>query len=119
MKRFISLFALAVFSVAVVVHADEPKAEEGFRPLFDGKSLDGWQNGKDGYIIQDGAIVSQPKGSGNLATVKEYGDFHLKFEFKLTPGANNGIGIRVPDETPGGPRVDPAYKGMEIQVLDD
>src|SRR5437773_3006135 len=118
MKRYISLLALAVFSVAVVGHADEPKAEEGFRPLFDGKSLDGWQNGKDGYIIQDGAIVSQPKGSGNLATVKEYGDFHLKFEFKLTPGANNGIGIRVPDETPG-ERLDPAFKGMEIQVIDD
>src|SRR5829696_7088055 len=73
-------------------------SEEGFKPLFDGKTLEGWQGGKDGYIVQDECIVSQPRGSGNLATVKEYGDFHLKFEFKLTPGANNGIGIRVPDE---------------------
>jgi hypothetical protein len=93
-------------------------ADEGFTPLFDGKSLDGWQGGKDGYEVKDGAIVSLPKGSGNLFTDKEYGDFHLKFEFKLTPGANNGIGLRIPTPEPG-KRLDPAYAGMEIQVLDD
>jgi hypothetical protein len=93
-------------------------ADEGFTPLFDGQTLNGWQGGKDGYVVQDGAIVSQPKGSGNLATVKEYGNFHLKFEFKLTPGANNGIGIRVPDEV-AGKRLDPAYQGMELQIIDD
>src|SRR5205085_7526523 len=117
MKRFSFCLVLSVFALALVARADQP-TEAGFTPLFDGKSLDGWQNGKDGYIVEDGAIVSQPKGSGNLATVKNYGDFHLKFEFKLTPGANNGIGIRVPDETPG-ERLDPAFKGMEIQVLYD
>jgi hypothetical protein len=117
MKRFILSLALVV-AFAPFANAQQPAAESGFTPLFDGKTLDGWQGGKDGYIVDDGAIVSQPKGSGNLATVKEYGDFHLKFEFKLTPGANNGIGIRVPDEVPG-ERLDPAFKGMEIQVIDD
>jgi 3-keto-disaccharide hydrolase len=104
-----ALFALAISAIA----QDKPATDDGFAALFDGKTLDGWQGGKDGYLIKDGAIVSQPKGSGNLYTVKEYGDFHLKFEFKLTPGANNGIGLRQPM---GG---DPAYVGMEIQVLDD
>lgn len=118
MTRFIFCTALAVFAVAHFVRADEPKDAEGFTPIFDGKSLEGWQGGKDGYMVVEGSIVSQPKGSGNLATVKEYGDFHLKFEFRLTPGANNGIGIRVPDEVPG-ERLDPAFKGIEIQVLDD
>src|SRR5437660_7622186 len=106
--RLVPLVVVALVSLAL---ADE----EGFVPLFDGKTLDGWQGGKDGYIVQDSSIVSQPKGSGNLATIKEYGDFDLKFEFKLTPGANNGIGIRVPTEEPG-QRLDPAYKGMEIQI---
>jgi hypothetical protein len=96
----------------------EPIVEPDFTPLFDGKSLDGWQGGKDGYMVQDESIVSQPKGSGNLATIKQYSDFHLKFEFKLTAGAHNGIGIRVPDEAPG-ERLDPAFKGIEIQVIDD
>src|SRR5437773_4494511 len=118
MKRFLACLVILVVCVPFVVRGEQPTSESGFTPLFDGKSLDGWQNGKDGYIVEDGAIVSQPKGSGNLATVKEYSDFDLKFEFKLTPGANNGIGIRVPDEVPG-ERLDPAFKGMEIQVLDD
>ncbi len=87
--------------------------EDGFVALFDGKTLDGWQGDKSGYEIVDGAIVCKEKGGGNIYTDKEYADFHLKFEFKLTAGANNGIGIRTPLSG------DPAYVGMEIQVLDD
>ena len=49
---------------------------------------------------------------GNLYTKKEYANFVYRFEFQLTPGANNGIGIRTPMD------VDAAYHGMEIQVLD-
>ena len=109
---------LAMSAVFLTLGSWALGADEGFTPLFDGQTLNGWQGGKDGYVVQDGAIVSQPKGSGNLATVKEYGNFHLKFEFKLTPGANNGIGIRVPDEV-AGKRLDPAYQGMELQIIDD
>ncbi len=114
MKPSIALVTLLALWSALAVFAQD----EGFTPLFDGKSLDGWQGGTDGYKVEEGCIVSLPKGSRNLATVKEYSDFDLKFEFKLTPGANNGIGIRVPTEEEG-QRIDPAYKGMEIQVLDD
>ena len=111
--------ALVALSVAAALLGSFTLAdEEGFVALFDGQSLDGWQGGKDGYQVKELAIVSQPKGSGNLFTSKEYGDFHFKFEFKLTPGANNGIGIRQPLATEG-VRHDPAYAGMEIQVLDD
>ena len=108
----------AFLGVALGVCSFVAAVEEGFTPLFDGKTLEGWKGGKDGYVIQDECIVSQPKGSGNLATIKEYGDFHLKFEFKLTPGANNGIGIRIPTEFEG-PRLDPAFEGIELQVIDD
>ncbi|MCI0360037.1 MAG: DUF1080 domain-containing protein [Planctomycetaceae bacterium] len=106
-----SLVALALLALVAPVHAAD--SEEGFASLFDGKTLAGWQGGKDGYEVVEGAIVCKPKGGGNLYTEKEYADFHLKFEFKLTPGANNGIGIRTPLAG------DPAYVGMEIQVLDD
>jgi hypothetical protein len=47
-----------------------------------------------------------------LRTEKQYSDFHLRLEFKLTPGGNNGVGIRF---VKGGA----AYNGMEIQILDD
>lgn len=103
-------------SAPSVLAEDKPagEAESGFVPLFDGKTLDGWQGNKKGYVVENGAIVCDPKGGGgNLYTEKEYGDFALRFEFKLVEGANNGIGIRTPLQG------DPAYVGMEIQVLDD
>jgi hypothetical protein len=52
-------------------------------------------------------------GWGNLYTVDEYANFIFRFEFRLTPGANNGLGIRTPMSG------DAAYVGMEIQILDD
>jgi len=122
MKRAARFLLSAVCLAGALFFADKPAAgEEGFVPIFNGKNLDGWQGGKDGYMIEDGAIVSlkEARGSGgNLYTAKEYGDFHLKFEFQLTPGANNGIGIRQPLPE-AGQRLDPAYAGIEIQVLDD
>ena len=85
--------------------------DEGFYPLFNGVDLTGWTGDKVGYRVEDGIIVADPLG--NLYTNEEYGDFILRFEFKLTPGANNGIGIRVPM---GGHA---SSQGMEIQILDD
>jgi hypothetical protein len=87
--------------------------EEGFTSLFDGMSLEGWQGSTNGYMAEDGILICKKDGGGNLYTNKEYGDFELRFEFKLTPGANNGLGIRTP--TKG----DAAYVGMELQILDD
>lgn len=89
------------------------KSEEGFVPLFNGRDLAGWTGDLRGYAVEDGAIVVKPESSGNLYTEGEYDDFVLRFEFKLTPGANNGLGIRTPLEG------DAAYVGMEIQILDD
>ncbi len=88
---------------------------EGFAALFNGRDLSGWVGNKTGYRVDNGAVVFQPgpSNSGNLYTEKEYGDFQLRFEFQLTPGANNGLGIRTPLEG------DAAYVGMELQILDD
>ncbi|GAA4454246.1 hypothetical protein GCM10023189_20460 [Nibrella saemangeumensis] len=92
---------------------DEKK--EGFKMLFDGTNLHEWTGNKTDYVIEDGALAVNPKngGSGNLYTRLQYSDFIYRFEFKLTPGANNGIGIRAPMKG------DAAYNGMEIQVLDN
>ena len=100
--------------------ADEPitlnkqEAEEGFTLLFDGTHINEWIGNTSGYLIQEGALVVNPeKGSGgNLYTKNEYSDFVYRFNFQLTPGANNGIGVHAPLEG------DAAYVGMEIQVLD-
>ncbi len=94
--------------------SSEEKAE-GFVSLFNGRNLDNWTGNKTAYVVEDNMIVIRPeKGSGgNLFTEKEYADFIFRFEFQLTPGANNGLGIRAPLSG------DAAYMGMEIQILDD
>ncbi|MFB3826352.1 MAG: DUF1080 domain-containing protein [Bryobacteraceae bacterium] len=90
--------------------------EEGFKPLFDGKTLNGWklvQPRGPGWTVEDGAIVCPQGGGGKLMTTEEYGDFILRLEYRLAPAGNNGVNIRAPYEGR------PAYVGMEIQILDD
>jgi hypothetical protein len=97
--------------------------DAGFTPLFNGKDLSGWvygirANGAEnktgkGYQVENGVLFTTKEDGGNLFTEKEYSDFVLRFEFKLTENANNGIGIRAPLQG------DAAYNGIEIQVLDD
>jgi hypothetical protein len=101
----------AFFLGALCLGAQDP----GFVPLFDGKTLDGWrlvgQKGR-GYIAEDGKLVCPADGGGNLFTEKEYANFILRFEFRMEPDGNNGIGIRAPFEGRA------SYEGMEIQILD-
>jgi HEAT repeat protein len=93
---------------------DSQRVEEGFVPLFNGADLTGWVGNTEGYGVEDNKIVVYPdRGSGNLYTEREYTNFVLRFEFKLTPGANNGLGIRAPLKG------DAAYAGMELQILDN
>ena len=96
-------------SSAVAIEGGE--AEEGFIPLFNGKDLTGWTGDTIGHRVEDGILVAEPLG--NLYTEGEYSDFILRFEFKLSPGANNGIGVRVPMGAKA------SREGVEIQILDD
>lgn len=94
--------------------SDQEK-KEGFEMLFDGTNLDKWTDSPAYEINEEGAIRSNPdaKFGKNIYTKEQYGDFVYRFEFKLTPGANNGVGVRTPIEG------DAAYLGYEIQILDD
>jgi sucrose-6-phosphate hydrolase SacC (GH32 family) len=97
--------------------------ETGFTQLFNGKDLTGWVYGSrasgaenktgKGYQVENGVLFTTKEDGGNLFTEKEYADFVLRFDVKLTENANNGIGIRAPLVG------DAAYVGIEIQVLDD
>jgi len=93
----------------------EQERKDGFEVLFDGTNLDKWTENKAYVVNDEGYIWVYPnaKFGGNLYTKEEYADFIYRFDFKLTPGANNGVGIRAPLEG------DAAYEAMEIQVLDD
>jgi hypothetical protein len=88
--------------------------ESGFESLFDGKSLKGWVSAPGAYTVENGAIVCVAGSKGNLLSEREFADFVLRFEFKLTPGANNGLGIRCPLQTAGNLHID----GIELQIID-
>jgi HEAT repeat protein len=99
-----------------VVKAPPPPDAEGYVNLLYDKDLEacGW-TGWQGYALGDDGVLECKRGHpGDMMTVKNYADFDLKFEFKLTPGANNGIGIRAPAGAGA-----PTFAGMEIQILDD
>ena len=107
-------------SAAIGAASSSSSTEAGFTPIFNGHDLTGWTYGNkagQGYAVRDDdekpVIYCTVADGGNLYTEKEYPNFILRFEFKLTPGANNGIGIRAPLSG------NTAYLGMEIQVLDD
>lgn len=98
-------------------------ADNGFVPLFPGDTLTGWKvsNWADvatpqvvegtPWRIENGVLYGLGKRTW-IISPREYGDFVLKLETKITTRANGGIGLRFPTEG------DPAYKAMEIQVVD-
>jgi hypothetical protein len=104
---------LSVATAADPLPAGPADAEASFVPLFDGASLVGWQGATQGYEVVDGELRCRKGSGGKLLTEKEFSDFVLRFDFRLTPGANNGLGIRAPVEG------DAAYNAMELQILDD
>src|SRR5712692_11317387 len=118
MRRWLLLLPLAValsgLSAALAADKDIP---EGFESLFNGKDLSGWKVNEGGKMdvwgAEKGLLYVQGGGGGWLMTEKEYSDFELRLEFKMPEKGNSGVALRSPMKG------DPAYVGMEIQILDD
>ena len=130
MVRLFSCFALLACLVCVTsslpalsatsaITAEDPtdiinqEEKEGFVSLFDGKTLDGWIGKYKGIKAKDGMIVVEKGCRGAILSKKEYGDFVLRFDFRLHPGTNNGLIIRAPKDKL------PPRDGMEIQIIDN
>jgi hypothetical protein len=95
-----ALASLLTLLLASPLAAADDAAE--FRPLFDGKSLAGWEGNLDHFRIEDKAIVAgtleKPiERNEFLCTEREFGDFELRLEVKLLGGeaANAGIQFRT------------------------
>lgn len=130
--RFVKAAFMAAVGAAALMgfgggmaHAAYPECvEEGFVPLFNGKDLTGWEGAtamygvseKEPGVLQCFPERKLPKGQrGDLVTIKEFGNFVLRFEFKMPPNGNNGLGVRITK-----PNTDAAYDAMcELQLLDD
>lgn len=92
-------FAFSLVAIAQLSLAAE--SEEGFTPLFDGKSLAGWEGNEKMFRVEEGAIVAgtlKEKIPHNefLCTEKEYENFELRLEVKLVPAKGNaGVQFRT------------------------
>jgi hypothetical protein len=102
--------------------ADGARTADGFGRLFNGRDLSGWtlQSGQIGsWRAEGGSLITSGDPKGWLFAEKEYSDFELRVEYKVSANANSGICIRAPgpDVAPGAQ--DPSFKGLEIQIIDD
>jgi len=91
-----------------------PEPESGFIPLFNGVDLTGWEiYSGQGLVVEEGALVGNPKGPGLLRTTEMFEDFDLRLEFWVDRGetheANGGIFFRFGDG-------DPQARGYECQI---
>ncbi len=92
--------------------------ELGFAPLFDGKTLAGWEETNPQaqcWDVVDDCIHCNGKKGSWLRSKEQHGDFNLRLDYKLDPGGNSGIYVHVPAS--GNHHGKDA--GVEIQVLDD
>lgn len=96
--RIVPLIVLVGLACAALSAADAANPDaDGFVPLFDGKTLEGWSGDEALWKVAGGAIVGTSDGSLEhntfLSTGKEYGDFVLKLSVKLD-GGNSGVQFR-------------------------
>ena len=100
----------------------EHKDQQGWKTLFDGKSLKGWvqKNGTATYRVEDKTIIGKTTaGSPNsfLCTEKEYGDFELEFEVKLYDNElNSGVQIRSQTKEPGKNEKFGRVNGPQVEI---
>jgi hypothetical protein len=124
--RHLGLLLLSMLSVGVLgqvlIFAGEStppntltaqEVKDGWKLLFDGKSLDGWRvyKKKDAgkWAAMDGLLVS---GGGDLMTKAQFANFEFQTDWKFVKGNNSGIIYRVSED--GG---ESWNSGPEMQVM--
>ena len=115
---------LFVATLSIVMAAQVPKTQDGWQPLFDGKTLDGWRGYKKAdtaetrWKVTDGMLCLPPldgtdtRGQRDIITRDTYDQFELRWEWRVAEGANSGVKYFVLED------MDSAI-GHEYQVIDD
>ena len=114
----IFLIFLILFSGCKTSHSQQ-KMEKGFKPIFDGKTLNGWSGDTKYWRVENGNLVGEITPETLLKTNSfitweggEPADFELKGEFNITEKGNSGINyrsIKLPD-------VPYAMKGYQADI---
>jgi len=97
---------------------------DGFKPLFDGKTLDGWRGYKkadasdtrwkveSGLVTLDAKDGKDTRGGRDIISSSTYDQFDLRWDWKVAPGGNSGLKYFVlEDQT--------SAIGHEYQMIDD
>jgi hypothetical protein len=100
--------------------AAQPKSDDGFVSLYNCKDLTGWTTTGNWFAEDQGVLAIVPRSGEKgwkrfdayLWSEKQYGDFSLDVEYKIPPGGNSGIFVRVKDPK------DPVETGIEVQISD-
>lgn len=105
MKKLSALLVL----LALCLAADAPKADDGFRDLFNGKDLAGFKTiGSAVWKVEDGVIVGgqdgDPKKSGLLVTEQQFKDFELTLDFMIDEHGKYNSGVYLRNEPGKGGR---------------
>ena len=119
------LITVFLFTNALFYSENQPKtAQSDWIWLFDGTNTNQWisaksdQFPKEGWSIEKKTLVANKGGDkskrgGDLVSRRKFKNFDLRFEFKLTPGANSGLKYFVKKYPDGG------WLGCEYQIIDD
>jgi hypothetical protein len=93
----------------------------GWTVLFDGRSTEHFRSFRgtafpaSGWVVENGALRHVAgQRAGDIVTRKQYADFELELDWKVAPGGNSGIMLRVSEA-----EREPWLTGPELQVLDD
>jgi Domain of Unknown Function (DUF1080) len=112
------LLALGCADDAIVTPLSPTEQADGWRLLFDGRTLSGWRGYRSpstpgNWKVVDGTLF-RAAGGGDIMTVDQFGDFELRLEWRISKNGNSGIMFRVTDEGD-----EPWWTGPEMQVLDN
>jgi Domain of Unknown Function (DUF1080) len=92
-----ALFAICGLGLLLGQYSQQARADAGWTTLFDGKSLDNWnQIGTANWKLEDGLVVAD-NGNGFLVSKQSYTNFQLRAELWLEAKTNSGIFIRCTD----------------------
>lgn len=113
-RHFLSSITILGMLIFVgLVHRAPAKEKTAFISLFNGKDLEGWHvMGHEDWHAENGVLWTEGKG-GWLRSDQTYGDFVLRLEYKTTENSNSGMFLRAAEEG------NPAFTGVEIQILND
>ncbi len=124
----------SVFILVTAFRAEPPNTltatekRDGWKLLFDGKTTTGWRGAyadkfpTKGWQVENGTLTiiqsdgSESQSFGDIVTTDEYANFDLRFDFRLSDGANSGVKYFVVEQQP---KPKGSAFGLEFQVLDD